>query len=71
MTTKVSSTYLFQTLEGYSAEFMAPPVPGRFYVQLQGVAIGSSISPIVANLYMEDFEIRAINSGQYQSMEDV
>ena len=28
---------------------------GRFYEQLHGAAMGSSISPIVANLYMEDF----------------
>ena len=27
--------------------------------------MGSSISPIVANLYMEDFEIKAINSAEY------
>ena len=35
---------------------------GRFYEQLQGAAMGSPISPIVANLFMEDFEIRAISS---------
>ena len=34
----------------------------RFYEQLQGAAMRSPISPIVANLYMEDFEIRAISS---------
>ena len=35
---------------------------GRFFEQLQGAAMGSPISPIVANLFMEDFEIKAINS---------
>ena len=35
---------------------------GRFYEQLHGAAMGSPISPIVANLYMEDFEIKAISS---------
>ena len=35
---------------------------GRFFEQLQGVAMGSPISPIVANLFTEDFEIKAINS---------
>ena len=35
---------------------------GRFFEQLQGAAMGSSISPIVANLFMEDFEIKTINS---------
>ena len=35
---------------------------GRFYEQLHGAAMGSPISHIVANLYMEDFEIKAISS---------
>ena len=35
---------------------------GRFFEQLQDAAMGSPISPIVANLFMEDFEIKAINS---------
>ena len=35
---------------------------GRFFEQLQGAAMGSPISPIVANLYMEDFENKAINT---------
>ena len=38
---------------------------GRFYEQLQGVAMGSPISPIVANLYMEDFEIKAISLAEH------
>ena len=29
---------------------------GRYYEQFEGAAIGSPIGPIVANLYMEDFE---------------
>ena len=35
---------------------------GKFYEQLEEAAMGSPISPIVANLYMENFEIRAIQS---------
>ena len=38
---------------------------GRFYEQLQGAAMGSPISPIVANLYTEDSGIKAINSAKY------
>ena len=35
---------------------------GKFYEQVEGAAMGSPISPIVANLYIEDFEMRAINT---------
>ena len=37
---------------------------GRFFEQLQGAAMGSPISPIVANLYMENFENKAINTAE-------
>ena len=33
-----------------------------FYEQVEGAAMGSPLSPIVANLYMEDFEMRALNT---------
>ena len=36
----------------------------RFYEQQEGTAMGSPISPIVANLYLEDLEINAIQSAQ-------
>ena len=35
---------------------------GKFYEQVEGAAMGSPISPIVANLYMENFETRALQS---------
>ena len=38
---------------------------GRFFEQLQGAAMRSPISLIVANLYMEDFETKAINTAEY------
>ena len=34
---------------------------GKYYEQLEGAAMGSPISPIVANLYMENFEEKAIS----------
>ena len=37
---------------------------GRIYEQQEGAAMGSPISPIVANLYMEDLETKAIQSAQ-------
>ena len=33
---------------------------GRYYEQTEGAAMGSPISPIVANPFMEDFEVQAI-----------
>ena len=37
----------------------------KYYEQVEGAAMGSPISPIVANLYMEDFEMRAINTSPH------
>ena len=34
----------------------------KFYKQLQGAAMGSPLSPIIANIYMEYFESLAISS---------
>jgi hypothetical protein len=34
---------------------------GQFYEQIDGVAMGSPLSPVIANFYMEDFEERALN----------
>jgi len=33
---------------------------GQFYEQTDGVAMGSPLSPVIANFYMEDFEMKAI-----------
>jgi hypothetical protein len=35
---------------------------GQIYKQKQGAAMGSPVSPIIANLFMEDFEERAIQT---------
>ena len=35
---------------------------GRPYERLEGAAMSSPISPIVVNLYMEDFEVKAIDT---------
>ena len=35
---------------------------GKYYEQVDGAAMGSPISPIVANLYMENFEVRALST---------
>ena len=45
---------------------------GRYFEQQEGAAMGSPIGPIVANLYMEGFETKAINSSPHPiSMEEV
>ena len=38
---------------------------GKFYEQLECAAMGSPLSPIVANLYMESFEVEAIRSAPH------
>ena len=38
---------------------------GKYFEQGEGAAMGSPISPIVANIYMESFEIRAISTSPH------
>ena len=38
---------------------------GRYFEQHEGAAMGSPISPIVANIYMEGFETKAISSSPH------
>ena len=38
---------------------------GEFYLQIHGAAMGSPVSPIVCNLYMEDFEQRALATAEH------
>ena len=37
---------------------------GSFYEQINGAAMGSPISPIVANLFIKDFEVKAIQTAK-------
>jgi len=36
-------------------------VNSQFYEQTDGVAMGSPLSPVIANFYMEDFETKSID----------
>ena len=38
---------------------------GQFYEQVEGVAVGFPVSPIVANLYMEYFEQKALSTATH------
>ena len=38
---------------------------GKFYEQVEDAAMGSPLSPIIANLYMESFEVEAIRSAPH------
>ena len=35
---------------------------GTYYEQVQGTAMGSPIRPLIANIFMEEFEVKALNS---------
>ena len=37
-------------------------VDGQFFEQRDGVAMGSPLSPVIANFYMEEFEKNAIET---------
>ena len=39
---------------------------GSFYAQIEGAAMGSAVSPIVANLFIEDYEGKALEAYQDQ-----
>ena len=38
---------------------------GKYYEQVHGAAMGSPISPLIANLFMEEFEVKAISSASH------
>ena len=39
---------------------------GEIYSQIEGAAMGSPLSPVIANLFMEKFEADALSSSEYQ-----
>ena len=52
-TTKIAEVCLWSTFFSFQ---------GEFYEQVSGAAMGSPLSPIVANLFMENFEKKALAS---------
>jgi hypothetical protein len=42
-------------------------VDDKFFQQKDGMAIGSSLSPIISNIFMEHFEKLALDSTQYKT----
>jgi retron-type reverse transcriptase len=41
---------------------------GQFYEEIDGVAMGSPLSPVIANFYIEDFEERALDSASHKPL---
>ena len=39
---------------------------GEYYEQTDGVAMGSPLSPVIANFFMEEFESRAIEQASFK-----
>ena len=35
---------------------------GKYYEQIHGAAMGSPISPLITNLFMEEFEVKATST---------
>ena len=38
---------------------------GKYYEQVHGAAIGSPISTLIANLFMEEFEVKALSTAPH------
>ena len=38
---------------------------GTYYEQVYGAAMGSPISPLIANMFMEEFEIKALSTAPH------
>ena len=41
---------------------------GNFYELLEGAAMGSPLSPIVANFFMEEFKAKALSSAPHRQV---
>ena len=41
---------------------------GNFYEQVAGAAMGSPLSPVVANIYKQDFESRVLGTAPLKSL---
>ena len=35
---------------------------GKYFEQVHGAAMGSPISPLIANLFMEEFEVKSLST---------
>ena len=62
--TNMSIPYIIQLLEFClkSTYFL---FQGKYYEQVHGAAMGFPISPLIANLFMEEFEIKALNTAPH------
>ena len=63
--TKMSSKQIISLLE-FCLTSTYFTYQGRFYEQTEGIAMGSPMSPIVANLFMEELEIKALTTSPHK-----
>ena len=40
-------------------------IQGKDYEQVHGAAMGSPLAPLIANLFMEEFEVKALSSSPH------
>ena len=40
-------------------------IQGKYYDQVHGATMGSSISPLIVNLFMEEFEVKALSTAPH------
>ena len=41
---------------------------GKFYEQVHGATMGSPINPLIANLFMDEFKVKALSSAQHPQL---
>ena len=57
-----ASTRLIQQYEKSTLNYTCFVFQGQYYEQIEGAAMGSPLSPIVANIFMEYFETKALET---------
>ena len=62
--TNMSTLQIIKLLEFYLKNIYFP-FQGKYYEQVHGTAMGFPISPLIANLFMEEFEVKALSTAPH------